>query len=83
MRNARLLHQQLNRIRATGIAYEQQESAHGVVCVASAIVDGDDRPVAAISASGWAGKVDIRRVAPAVQTAALSISRMISSPIRE
>ncbi|KAB7759354.1 hypothetical protein MPHL43072_14040 [Mycolicibacterium phlei DSM 43072] len=54
-----------------------------MVCVASAIVDGDDRPVAAISASGWAGKVDIRRVAPAVQTAALSISRMISSPIRE
>jgi IclR family transcriptional regulator, acetate operon repressor len=39
----------------------------------------DDTPVAAISASGWAGKVDIRRVGPAVHTAALSISRALSA----
>lgn len=79
LRNAKLLKQQLGRVASTGIAYEIQESAHGVVCVAAAVTDVEGRAVAAVSASGWAGKVDIRRVAPAVRTAALSISRVIAS----
>jgi DNA-binding IclR family transcriptional regulator len=80
IRSAKLLQQQLSRVSAIGIAYEQQESAHGVVCVASAITDNAGRPIAAISASGWAGRVDIRRVAPAVRTAALSITRLFAAP---
>ncbi|WP_371113129.1 IclR family transcriptional regulator C-terminal domain-containing protein [Rhodococcus sp. JVH1] len=70
---------QLKRISASGIAYEHEESAPGVACVASAIrVDGGP-PVAAVSASGWIGKVDIRRVGPAVHTTALSIARALPS----
>ncbi len=80
IRNPGLLEQQLRRIAASGLAYELQESAQGVVCVASALTDLDGKPMAAISASGWAGKVDIRRVGPAVRTAALSISRAAAHP---
>jgi IclR family transcriptional regulator, acetate operon repressor len=79
IRNADLLRQQIRRAAVNGIAYEHEESAAGVICVASAVLDAEGVPVAALSASGWAGKVDIRRVAPAVHTAALSMSRVLSS----
>ena len=79
IRNAELLRQQLRRAAVNGIAYEHEESAAGVLCVASAVLDAEGAPVAALSASGWAGKVDIRRVAPAVHTAALSMSRVLTS----
>jgi IclR family transcriptional regulator, acetate operon repressor len=79
IRNADVLRQQLRRAAVSGIAYEHEESAAGVVCVAAAVLDSESSPVAAISASGWAGKVDIRRVAPAVRTAALSVSRVLAS----
>ena len=69
---------QLRRIASTGIAYEHEESAPGVACVASAVRGGDGPPVAAVSASGWIGKVDIRRVGPAVHTTALSITRALT-----
>ncbi len=72
---------QLKRISASGIAYEHEESAPGVACVASAIHVNGGPPVAAVSASGWLGKVDIRRVGPAVYTAALSIGRVLSTAI--
>jgi IclR family transcriptional regulator, acetate operon repressor len=79
IRNSEVLRQQLKRITASGIAYEHEESGPGVVCVACAIHHGDGEPVAAISASGWAGKVDLRRVGPAVHTTALSITRALPS----
>ncbi len=79
IRNADLLRQQLRRAAVNGIAYEHEESAAGVICVASAVLDAEGVPVAALSASGWTGKVDIRRVAPAVHTAALSMSRVLAS----
>ncbi|MEU7769125.1 IclR family transcriptional regulator [Nocardia sp. NPDC049190] len=69
---------QLRRIVASGLAYEFEESAPGVACVASAI-RLDARPIAAVSASGWIGKVDIRRVGPAVHTTALSITRALTA----
>ena len=79
IRNPDVLRQQLRRAAVNGIAYEHEESAPGVVCVASAVLDSESVPVAAISVSGWAGKVDLRRVGPAVRTAALSVSRVLAS----
>jgi DNA-binding IclR family transcriptional regulator len=38
-----VLLQQLQRIRETGVAFEHEESAVGVVCVASAVLDPDGR----------------------------------------
>lgn len=73
------LRRQLKWIASSGIAYEHEESAPGVACVASAIGVDDGPPIAAISASGWIGKVDIRRVGPAVHTTALSIARDLAA----
>lgn len=70
---------QLRRISSTGIAYEYEESAPGVACVASAVCVGDGPPVAAVSASGWIGKVNVRQVGPAVRTTALSIARVLAA----
>jgi IclR family transcriptional regulator, acetate operon repressor len=70
---------QLRRIASTDIAYEHEESAPGVACVASVVRTDAGPPVAAVSASGWVGKVDIRRVGPAVHTTALSISRALAA----
>ena len=39
------------------------------------ILGPDGRPVAAMSISGWSGTLDLRRVGPAVKTAALALSR--------
>ena len=79
IRHPDVLRQQLRRAALNGIAYEHEESAAGLVCVASAVLDSESAPVAAISASGWTGKVDLRRVGPAVRTAALSVSRVLAS----
>lgn len=73
------LRRQLKWIAGSGLAYEHEESAPGVACVASAIRVDNGPPVAAVSASGWIGKVDIRRVGPAVHTAALSIARVLAA----
>lgn len=75
------LRRHLKWISSSGLAYEHEESAVGVACVASAIQVTDDPPVAAISASGWIGKVDIRRVGPAVRTTALSIARVLAARV--
>ena len=70
-----LLLRELRRVRELGIAYESEESGHGVGCAASPILAPDGSPVAAMSISGWSGKLDLRRVGPAVKTAALALSR--------
>jgi IclR family transcriptional regulator, acetate operon repressor len=78
-----LLRRELGRIRATGLAYESEESGPGVGCVGSPILGADGRPVAAMSISGWSGRLNLRRVAPAVRTAALAMSREIRGPVRD
>lgn len=64
-------------IAARGIAYENEECASGVACVASAIRRRDGTPIAAISASGRADTVDVLRIGPAVRGAAHSIARIL------
>ncbi len=46
------LRQQLDKVVETGVAFEYEEGAPGLVCVAAPVLDPDDRPVAAISISG-------------------------------
>lgn len=73
-----LLRRQLARIRDDGIALEREESGVGVVCAASPLVDANGLAVAAVSISGWATRMRTERVAPAVRTVALALSRTIS-----
>lgn len=46
------LRQQLKLVAETGIAMENEESAVGIVCVASAVLDTEGSPVGAISVTG-------------------------------
>lgn len=69
-------------IRRTGVAYEHEETTPGVRCVASPVLDRSGMPIAAISASGWANRLDLALVASAVQAASRSLSRrMAGSPV--
>jgi DNA-binding IclR family transcriptional regulator len=72
-----LLERELQRVRDSGVAEEHEESAVGIVCVASAVFDGHGVAVAAVSITGRAPHLDIGRYAPAVRTAALGISRSL------
>ncbi|RVW05498.1 IclR family transcriptional regulator [Rhodococcus xishaensis] len=51
------LARQLDTIAETGVAFEYEESAVGIVCVAAAILDADDRPVAGVSVTGPATRL--------------------------
>jgi IclR family acetate operon transcriptional repressor len=74
-----LLRRQLSRIRESGLAFESQESGPGVGCAASAIVTADGRASAAISVSGWTGKLNLRSIGPAVRAVALTVSRELGA----
>lgn len=73
-----LFQRELRRITESGIAYESEESGHGVGCAASPILNADGEAVAGLSISGWNGKLDLRRIGPAVKTAALALSRELA-----
>lgn len=82
----RRLARELEKIRDAGLAYDRQEWTAGVVCVAAPIVvesyvgrDGH-RGVAGLSVTGPAGRMQPARVASAVRTAALTISRSLGFP---
>ncbi|MEV6896459.1 IclR family transcriptional regulator [Amycolatopsis sp. NPDC051372] len=70
-----LLRRQLTRIHAEGVAFEREESGVGVVCAVSPLLDAAGTAVAAISITGWATRMRTERVAPAVRTVALALSR--------
>ena len=73
-----LLRRQLTRIHDEGIAFEREESGVGVVCAASPLLDARGEAVAAVSISGWANRMRTERVAPAVRTVALALTRTLS-----
>jgi IclR family acetate operon transcriptional repressor len=72
------LWRELARIRTAGISYEREESGVGIACAAAPITNAGGEAIAAISAAGWSGKFDVRRVGPAVHTAALGLSRQLA-----
>ncbi|WP_432013604.1 IclR family transcriptional regulator [Streptomyces cucumeris] len=47
-----LLRRQLERASEEGVAFEYEESMPGITCVAAAVLDAGDRPIAAISVAG-------------------------------
>jgi IclR family acetate operon transcriptional repressor len=72
-----LLNTELAAIRESGVALEREESGVGVTCVAAPVLDDDGTAVAAISITGWVNRLDPDRLAPAVRTAALGVSRVL------
>jgi DNA-binding IclR family transcriptional regulator len=74
------LSRELVRIAETGVSYDRQESAMGVVCAAAPVFGPDGTVQAALSVTGRAERLDVERMAPAVRTAALALSRALGAP---
>ena len=72
------LRQQLDAIVETGVAYEYEESAVGIVCAAAPILDAADRPVAAVSVAGPPTRFRPDAVAGAVKAAAAGIAATLA-----
>ncbi|GAA1382210.1 IclR family transcriptional regulator [Pseudonocardia kongjuensis] len=69
------LHQDLQRIRESGVAYDREEHDLGITCVASPLLDRQGRSRGAISVTGPTTRFKPERFAPAVRTAALGLNR--------
>jgi len=76
-----LLRRELARIREQGVAYDHEESLAGVVCAASPLLTTDGSVAGAISVSGRPGRLNVRRMAPAVRTAGLALSRDLAATV--
>ncbi|RKS74230.1 IclR family transcriptional regulator [Actinomadura pelletieri DSM 43383] len=73
-----LLKRELARTSARGYAVNREESEAGVSAVAAPVFDRQRQPIAALSITGNAYRLDLDRLAPAVRTAALALSRELA-----
>lgn len=74
-----LLSRQLDTIVETGVSFEYQESADGIVCVGAPVLEaGTDRPVAAVSVTGPADRFHPEAHATAVRAAAGGIAATLT-----
>ncbi|TQS45462.1 IclR family transcriptional regulator [Cryptosporangium phraense] len=72
-----LIRAELASVRRRGVAEEHEESAAGIACVAAPVLSPGGTAVAAVSITGWAGRLDVRRLAPTVRAAALGVGRLL------
>lgn len=70
-----LFARELAKVRERGYAVEHEESTLGIACVAAPVLSSAGEALAAISIAGWSRSLDTRRLAAAVRTAALGLSR--------
>jgi DNA-binding IclR family transcriptional regulator len=73
-----LLRQDLARALDRGYGVNHEESEVGVAAVAAPVFDHRRRVIAAISITGSSSRLDVDRLAPAVRTAALALSRELA-----
>jgi DNA-binding IclR family transcriptional regulator len=73
----KVLSLELDSIRRTGIAIEREEATLGSCCLASPVLLAG-KPIAALSVSVPTADFRPERLAPAVRTAALALSRVLS-----
>lgn len=72
--DAARLYRELGRIRANGIAFDYEEAAPGLNCVATPVMGRGDRPVAALSIAGRTRHFDPRRYADRLRRVAYAAS---------
>ena len=73
-----LLRQELARTLERGYGVNREEAEVGVSAVGAPVFDHRRSVIAAISITGWAQHLDLDRLAPAVRTAALALSRELA-----
>ncbi len=72
------LRSQLHQVVERGVAYEFEESAPGLACVAAPVLDPEDRPVAAVSATGPITRFKPEAHAAQVRAAAAGIAATLA-----
>ena len=75
------LHNELFRVRVNGYAVDDEEYEEGLRCIGAAVLDGESRPVAAVSIAGPAGRLRDPRsggLADSVRRAAAKTSAALS-----
>lgn len=72
------LRQQLDKVQESGVAFEYEEGALGLVCVAAPVLDAADRPVAAISVAGSVTRFRPADHAASVHAAASGIAATLA-----
>ena len=72
-----VLQNELATIRAAGVGYDHEEATLGVSCVAAPVLVRGE-PVAGLSVTVPSDQLQPGRLAPAVRTAALALSRVLS-----
>jgi DNA-binding IclR family transcriptional regulator len=75
---AGLLERQLATVVETGVAYEHEESAVGLVCIAAPVLAPDDRPIAAVSVTGPSTRFRPERHVAPVRAAASGIAATLA-----
>jgi len=76
--SAEVLRQQLAEVVERGVAFEYEESAVGIVCVAAPVLDAEDKVVAAISVTGPITRFRPAQHASAVHAAAAGIAATLA-----
>ena len=76
--SALILGRQLDEAAETGVTFEAEESAVGVVCVGAPILDEHDVAVAAVSVAGPATRFQPRKHADQVKAAAAGIAATLA-----
>jgi DNA-binding IclR family transcriptional regulator len=69
------LRREISNIQDLGIAFDMEEAAPGLICVAAPILGSDGRAMAAVSLSAPAGVRRLDQFAPAVRTTTAAIGR--------
>lgn len=73
-----LLRRQLDRVVETGVAFEYEESAVGISCVAAPILDSFEQPVGAISVTGPVTRFRPEAAVSAVRAAAAGVASILA-----
>lgn len=68
------LYKHLETVLETGVAFEYEESAMGLVCVAAAVLNSDEKPMGAISVAGPATRFQPEKHTTSVKAAAAGIA---------
>jgi DNA-binding IclR family transcriptional regulator len=72
-----LLRRQLAGVVEQGVAFEHEESAIGLVCLAAPVLTADDRIVAAVSVAGPVGRFAPPRHTAAIRAAAAALGNVL------
>jgi DNA-binding IclR family transcriptional regulator len=77
-----LLQRQLAAVLEAGVAFEREESAMGLVCVAAPVLDRDGTALAAISIAGPVMRLRPETHVPAVRAAAAGLGALLARQVR-